>query len=127
MPVNRKFPLDLLFESLKTWQNQKKQMITFEYILIEGINDSVEQAEALARRARSIHAKVNLIPYNPNLTAEIHGFKKPSIAAAKAFGKRLMDAGIAVKLRKEFGSDIAAACGQLRREHAGAGSAGDAG
>ena len=82
MPVNRKFPLDRLFQSLKTWQNQKKQMITFEYILIEGINDSVEQAEALARRARSIHAKVNLIPYN---TVEGLPWKRPSVEQLKAF------------------------------------------
>src|SRR5690606_14725471 len=64
MPVNRRFPLDALFDALIYYRTKKKQKITLEYILIEGVNDELDQAELLAKRARSIAAKVNLIPYN---------------------------------------------------------------
>ncbi len=111
MPVNKKYNLNRLFEAIQTWQDHKKQMITFEYILIEGVNDSLEQADILAKRARSLHAKVNLIPYN---TVEGLPWKRPSEEQQEAFVAFLTKAGISATLRREKGHDIDAACGQLR-------------
>ncbi|MEX2578533.1 MAG: 23S rRNA (adenine(2503)-C(2))-methyltransferase RlmN [Verrucomicrobiales bacterium] len=111
MPVNEKYPLARLFESLEVWRRHKKQMITFEYILIQGINDGLDQAEALAKRARSLHAKVNLIPYN---TVEGLPWERPGEAQQQAFLGVLSRANITATLRREKGHDIDAACGQLR-------------
>ena len=111
MPVNDRFPLDRLFEALHVWTSAKKQKITFEYILMDGVNDSLEQAGMLAKRARSIFAKVNLIPYN-----NVEGLKwsRPPRARQEAFLKRLQQDGVQATLRREKGHDINAACGQLR-------------
>ena len=111
MPVNKKYPLARLFEALDTWRDHKKQMITFEYILIEGINDHLAQADILAKRARSMEAKVNLIPYN---TVEGLEWKRPSEVQQEAFLAVLKKAGVTATLRREKGHDIDAACGQLR-------------
>jgi len=111
MPVNRKYPLARLFDALHAWREHKKQMITFEYILIEGVNDSLEQAEILAKRARSLNAKVNLIPYN---TVEGLPWKRPDEARQDAFLRVLERAQLTATLRREKGHDIDAACGQLR-------------
>jgi 23S rRNA (adenine2503-C2)-methyltransferase len=111
MPVNRKHPLEELFASLHYWKTLHKQRLTFEFILIEGVNDSLEQARLLARRARELDAKVNLIPYN---TVEGLPWKRPSEAAQEAFLQVLTAAGVPATLRREKGHDIAAACGQLR-------------
>jgi len=111
MPVNKKYPIDRLFAALEVWREQKKQKITFEYILIDGVNDSPEQASLLARRVRPMDAKVNLIPYN---TVEGLEWKRPSEARQDAFLHTLQRAGITATLRREKGHDIAAACGQLR-------------
>lgn len=111
MPVNKKYPLARLFESLETWRDHKKQKITFEYILIEGLNDHPDQAKILAKRARAMEAKVNLIPYN---TVEGFDWKRPSEARQEAFLAVLKKAGVTATLRREKGHDIDAACGQLR-------------
>lgn len=111
MPVNQRYNLNRLFEAVHTWLDHKKQMITFEYILIEGVNADVEQAVILAKRAKSLHAKVNLIPYN---TVEGLPWKRPEVAAQEAFRDVLTKAGISATLRTEKGHDIEAACGQLR-------------
>jgi len=86
-------------------------MITFEYILIEGVNADVEQAAILAKRVQSLHAKVNLIPYN---TVEGLPWKRPDVATQEAFRDVLTKAGVSATLRTEKGHDIDAACGQLR-------------
>ena len=111
MPGNRKYNMELLFKALDTWRRHKKQMITFEYILIDGINDSLEQAHTLARRAKGLGAKINLIPYN---TVEGLPWKRPEIPQQDAFLKTLVEAGITATIRREKGHDIDAACGQLR-------------
>lgn len=111
MPVNRKYPIARLFEALEVWRSKKKQKITFEYILIEGVNDSPEQAALLAKRAKGLDAKVNLIPYN---TVEGLAWKRPSERRQEAFLQTLVRAGVVATLRREKGHDIAAACGQLR-------------
>ncbi len=111
MPVNRKFPVAELFDALRVWNSKKNQKITLEYILIDGINAGVEQAGVLARRAASIKAKVNLIPYN---TVDGLEWVRPSDANCKRFKSVLSKAGISATLRLEKGHDIDAACGQLR-------------
>lgn len=111
MPVNKKYPLAILTEALVYYQERKKQKITFEYILIEGINDSLKDASDLAKLARRLHTKVNLIPYN---TVEGLAWSRPSEAQQEAFLKALQKAGVTATLRREKGHDINAACGQLR-------------
>jgi 23S rRNA (adenine2503-C2)-methyltransferase len=111
MPVNQKYPIDELFEALAYWKQHHKQRLTFEYILIANVNDSLEQARLLVKRARSVEAKVNLIPYN---TVEGLDWQRPEEAQQEAFLKVLTDAKVPATLRREKGHDIAAACGQLR-------------
>lgn len=111
MPVNKKYPLDDLFEALRYYNSKKKQKITFEYILIEGVNDAEAQAELLAKRARSLHAKVNLIPYN---TVDGLQWTRPEEDVQERFLEILTKAGVQATLRREKGHDIEAACGQLR-------------
>ncbi|MBL9143558.1 MAG: 23S rRNA (adenine(2503)-C(2))-methyltransferase RlmN [Verrucomicrobiaceae bacterium] len=111
MPVNRKYPLAELFDALAEWHRKRKQHLTFEYILIESVNDGLDQARVLAKRAKPLQAKVNLIPYN---TVEGLPWKRPSEAQQDAFQAVLLNAGVTATLRREKGHDIAAACGQLR-------------
>jgi 23S rRNA (adenine2503-C2)-methyltransferase len=89
----------------------RKHNLAFEFILIADVNDSLQQAHALAKRARSANAKVNLIPYN---TVEGLEWVRPSEASQDAFLAVLTNAGVTATLRREKGHDIAAACGQLR-------------
>jgi 23S rRNA (adenine2503-C2)-methyltransferase len=122
MPVNKKYGIDELLSACRRYYSVTGRRISFEYTLIAGKNDSVEQAEKLARvlnsRLRSkndtmpIH--VNLIPVNE--VAET-GFKKSNKAAVAAFAKALEAKGIRATVRRKLGSDINASCGQLRRQH----------
>jgi 23S rRNA (adenine2503-C2)-methyltransferase len=111
MPVNKKWPVAELFDALDFWNAKKNQKLTLEYILIEGVNDSLEQAAILARHARRLHAKVNLIPYNKVEGLE---WKRPPDTRCRAFRDILKNAGVSATLRLEKGHDIDAACGQLR-------------
>lgn len=111
MPVNRKYPLEVLTEACAYYQRRKGKMITFEYILIAGVNDHPDQTGPLADLSRRLHAKVNLIPYN-----KVEGlpWERPTEAAQDAFVEALRQRGVTATLRREKGHDIAAACGQLR-------------
>jgi 23S rRNA (adenine2503-C2)-methyltransferase len=111
MPVNRKWPLADLFAALEVWRARKKQMLSFEYILIRGVNDDLAQARLLAGHARRLAAKVNLIPYN---TVAGLPWERPPARHCERFRRILTDAGVAATLRIEKGHDIDAACGQLR-------------
>lgn len=111
MPVNRKHNLEELFAALAYWRERRKQHITLEFILIKDVNDSIAQAHQLAKRARALDAKVNLIPYN---TVEGLPWVRPGEAEQDAFRDVLLNAGVKATLRREKGHDIAAACGQLR-------------
>lgn len=111
MPVNRKWPVAELFAALDYWNSKKNQKLTLEYILIQGVNDDLEQAHILARHAKRLHAKVNLIPYN---TVDGLEWVRPSDTRCKAFRDVLRNAGVQATLRLEKGHDIDAACGQLR-------------
>lgn len=111
MPINKKYPIKELFDSLHYWRTHKKQKISLEYILIDGVNDDLDQAAILAKRAKGLNAKVNLIPYN---TVEGLTWKRPSESHCIAFRDIVAAAGINTTLRLEKGGDINAACGQLR-------------
>lgn len=124
MPVNRKWPVAELFDALDYWNSRKNQKLTLEYILIQGVNDDLEQAAILARHARRLHAKVNLIPYN---TVDGLDWVRPSDTRCRAFRDVLKNAGVAATLRLEKGHDIDAACGQLRlKQETGEGLIADA-
>ena len=118
MPVNRKYPLEELLPAAADYCRATKRRVTFEYILLRGINDSKEQAKQLADLLKQEETGdlfyVNLIPYNS--VAE-NAFQGTSKEEALAFYDSLMKNGIKATLRKERGSDIAAACGQLRFQH----------
>jgi 23S rRNA (adenine2503-C2)-methyltransferase len=111
MPVNRKYPLKELAAACDYYQQQKGRMLTFEYILIAGVNDGLDQVEPLARLAHQLHAKVNLIPYN---TVEGLPWERPAPSVQDAFLAALEAQGVTATLRREKGGDIDAACGQLR-------------
>ena len=91
--------------------NTKKRMMTFEYILIDGVNDTLEQAHKLGAMARRLRAKINLIPYNP---VEALSWRRPDRDRCKMFQHTLKSHGVTSTLRTEKGTDINAACGQLR-------------
>jgi 23S rRNA (adenine2503-C2)-methyltransferase len=111
MPVNRKYPLKELTAALEYYQAQKDRMITFEYILIAGVNDALEQTRPLGALAHHLRAKVNLIPYN-----KVEGlpWERPSEEVCEDFLDALEKQKIPATLRREKGGDIDAACGQLR-------------
>jgi len=111
MPINRKYPLDQLIPAAKAFADKHGRMITLEFILIEGINDAIEQAKALAEIAKKVHAHVNLIPYN---TVAGLDWRRPSIKRQDTFANILRERKVSVTLRREKGHDISAACGQLR-------------
>lgn len=111
MPVNRKHPIGELLEACEDYVRQKRQKITFEYILIRGINDAPEQARLLAAHARRVGAKINLIPYN---TVEGLEWERPDGATQEEFLDLVQRGGADATLRREKGHEIAAACGQLR-------------
>jgi len=111
MPVNRKYPLSELTAACEYYQQQRGRMITFEYILIAGVNDSLKEIEPLAELARRLNAKVNLIPYN---AVEGLSWQRPEEQVQERFLKALEARGVTATLRREKGHDIDAACGQLR-------------
>ena len=111
MPVNRKYPLTELVAACNDYVKKKGRMITFEYILIAGVNDAISETRPLAELARRLHAKVNLIPYN---AVEGLEWRRPHEAAQEAFLAALERQRVPATLRREKGHDIDAACGQLR-------------
>ena len=111
MPINRRYNIDMLMAACEDYVARKKQRLTFEYILINDVNDSAEQAHMLAARARYVSAKINLIPYN---TVAGLPWSRPPRERQEAFLSILRAAGVAATLRREKGHDIDAACGQLR-------------
>ncbi len=114
MPVNRSWNLAALMAAVRKYPLAPRQRIFFEYVLLNGVNDSPEDAAQLARLLRGVRAKVNLIPFNDWEGAEDAGFRRPPIARILAFQSVLLDAGITTTVRWSKGEDIGAACGQLR-------------
>ena len=111
MPINRKHPLSDLMAACKRYlAHAPRDYITFEYILLGGVNDRLEHAKALAKLVRGVSCKFNLIPFNPFPDSEL---RKPESKDVKAFQDYLMGQGIVTTVRKTRGDDIDAACGQL--------------
>jgi 23S rRNA (adenine2503-C2)-methyltransferase len=115
MKINQAFPLQDLMEAINEYQAVSKKRITFEYILIAGINDQIEHADALTELIQHLDCYVNLIPYNEVMEND---YKRPTEEATAQFMDRLMKRGVLCTVRKEFGHDIDAACGQLRAKYA---------
>ncbi len=113
MPVNRRYPLAELLAACRAFPMKQGRRITFEYVLLGGVNDSDEDAARLARLLRDIPAKVNLIPYNANPGL---GFAAPAPDRVEAFRDLLVQRHVTAVVRKNRGQDIAAACGQLAAE-----------
>lgn len=111
MKINKKYPLAEIIEACKTYFEKTSRRITFEYLLLSGVNDSVELADELSDLIRGLNAYVNLIPYNK---VSEFSYERTDMKKAMAFYDRLIKRGIAATLRKEQGGDIDAACGQLR-------------
>lgn len=111
MPVSRAYPMDKLMEAVKYYEQTAGRRVTFEYIMLEGINDTLECAKELVDLVKGTLAYVNLIPYNP---VDEHDFKRSNDKNVHKFFSYLMQHGVNTTVRKEFGNDIDAACGQLR-------------
>ncbi len=115
MPINREYPLKELLSVCRGIPLAPRRRITFEYVMIDGINDSREDAQRLVRLLKGVRAKVNLIPYNPvNKGVLQRPFKRPTEDNIVTFQRILMDAGITSIIRKSKGQDIEAGCGQLK-------------
>ncbi len=112
MPVNKKYPIKTLLNACKRFPLAPRRRITFEYILIDGINDSNEDALKLIKLLKGIRSKVNLIPLNIK-SSQKTGFRKSPEYRIIDFQKVLLNAGVKAIIRKSMGHDIAAACGQL--------------
>lgn len=110
MPVNKLYPLEKLTGACEDYANKTGRMITLEYIMIENLNDSTRDASRLAKIAKHLDAKVNLIAYSPVPGYDFHAAPKERI---KAFAKALAEKKVKSTLRESKGADISAACGQL--------------
>jgi len=110
VPINRKYGVGDIVEACKRFPLKKRSRITFEYVLLAGVNDSPQDARRLAKLVAGVKSKVNLIPLN---AAAGIPFERPSDAAIDRFAKILADHGVPVSVRKSRGRDIRAACGQL--------------
>ena len=114
MPVNRAYPIDVLLEACRRYYAATSRRIHFEYAMIDGVNDSRENAKELLKRLKGLPAHVNLIPLNH---VEESPLKPSSKAAVAAFQKTLEDGGVTATVRRTLGGDIDASCGQLRRKY----------
>jgi len=111
MPVNKKYPIKVLLDACRRIHLSQRDRITFEYVMIGGVNDTSADARRLVTLLMGIPSMVNLIPFNPY---EESRFKRPSEDNVLAFQKVLIKSGINTFIRKSKGRDILAACGQLR-------------
>jgi 23S rRNA (adenine2503-C2)-methyltransferase len=115
MPVNRKYSLEQLLDCCRRLPIPRRKRITFEYVLLGGVNDSEQQARQLANLLRGIPSKVNVIPFNPHPGS---AFSRPSADQVERFQNVLRDLGVQINVRRPRGDDIQAACGQLQSEEA---------
>ena len=111
MPINQRYPLSELMAACREFPLKQRQRITFEYILIQGVNDSPEDARRLVKLLHGVKAKINLIPFNEHPGSP---FRRPAEERIEAFQKQLLDRGLVAVRRASKGEDIAAACGQLK-------------
>lgn len=114
MPINKAYPLEKLFDALRIYAGSNNRRITFEYLLLKGINDSEKEAKEIKNLLKGLNAYVNLIPYN---SVKEKDFETSSEENALRFYDLLKKNNVAVTLRQKKGDDIDAACGQLRANH----------
>ena len=114
MPINRKYHLPEVMAAAKNYAEATKRRVTYEYILIDQLNDNEKEAEELATLLKGQLASVNLIPINP---VKERNLLRPGLSRIEAFENYLKARHINVTVRKEMGTDIQAACGQLRNKH----------
>ncbi len=117
VPINRKYPIEKLIKTLRSYPADNVRRIMIEYVMLKGVNDSKENALKLADLLKGIPVKVNLIPFNPYPGSE---FEKPSRKEIEEFQKVLWNKNIAAFIRDSRGEDISAACGMLRTKSKGA-------
>ncbi|MFY7697878.1 MAG: 23S rRNA (adenine(2503)-C(2))-methyltransferase RlmN [Legionella sp.] len=111
VPINKKYPLAMLMDVCRSYfANEHKRVVTFEYVMLKGVNDQLQHADELIQLLKNVPAKVNLIPFNPFPLTE---YQRSSLQTINAFRHRLMENGINTITRKTRGDDIDAACGQL--------------
>ena len=115
MPINRRYPIEELLDAVRRFPLKHRQRVTFEYVLLKGVTDSLDDAKALVRLLKGIPAKVNLIPLNE---AEELEYERPSDAAVERFQNVLVENNVSAFVRKNRGNDISAACGQLMKKWA---------
>jgi len=110
VPINRKYNLRALIDACRRFPVQQRRRITFEYVLLDGVNDTPEDARRLVALLNGIRAKVNLLPLNeaPGIP-----YRRPADQRVDDFARILADRGLTVSVRKSRGRDIRAACGQL--------------
>jgi 23S rRNA (adenine2503-C2)-methyltransferase len=111
MPINKKYAIESLISACKKYPLQSGRRITFEYVMIYGINDSPDDAHRLTRLLKGVRCKINLIPLNPHSETD---FKRPPEKRVLEFQKILLNKNIRALIRESRGQDILAACGQLR-------------
>jgi 23S rRNA (adenine2503-C2)-methyltransferase len=114
MPINKKYPLAELIKAVRYFVEKKKKRVTFEYVLIKGVNDRGQDIKALTKLLYGIACKVNLIPFNPYPHTK---FQSPSLSEIDSFAEKLYPHLPAVTIRKSRGQEILAACGQLASTH----------
>lgn len=114
MPINKAYPLEELMKAIQYYASENNRRLTFEYILLRGVNDQKEHVAQLAKLLKGLNAYVNLIPYN---AVDENGFQGVDHDHAMVFYDALMKQGVRCTIRKEHGADIDAACGQLRVKH----------
>ncbi len=114
VPINRRYPLEVLHEACAAYLAAKNRRLSFEWALIDGVNDRPSDAAELAHYARSLRAHVNLIPLNPTEGYRTRGTAPEKVAT---FARRLQDLGANATVRRNRGTEISAACGQLRAAH----------
>jgi 23S rRNA (adenine2503-C2)-methyltransferase len=112
VPLNRKYPIEVLMDACRNYPGASNaKRITFEYVMLKGVNDSIEDAKALVRLLKGIHAKINLIPFNPWPGSK---YECSDWEQIEKFSQVVFDAGYASPVRTPRGRDILAACGQLK-------------
>ncbi len=110
IPLARRYSLEEVLSACEEYAQASGRMITVEYVLIDGINNSTKDAAQLAKIAQRLKAKINLIPYSP---VSVLSYKRPTPEAVEAFKEWLEEKGVKVTVRRSKGLDIQAACGQL--------------
>jgi 23S rRNA (adenine2503-C2)-methyltransferase len=110
MPINKKWPIEALLDACAAYQIFNGRRITFEYVLLGGLNDSVDHARALARLVRRIPCKINVIPWNP---IDDEDYERPNESTIRSFVDTVVDAQMTVTVRYSKGTEITAGCGQL--------------